>query len=142
MIQGWSEQPCSHPAATGGLSLSAAQRGHGATRQRLLCSRARTAWWCESAWPGQELIQQAATNTTISDNVFQHARSKTTSTSTSTSPSDITGWSRELFVIGIKYSIPSLGTCLTSLSAAFRSRLATSEHTRLIISIVTTDFAP
>ncbi len=72
---------------------------------------------------GRQPIRQAATSTATSASVF-----KTTSTlTTSTSPSNITGWFRNLFFIGIPYLIPSPGTCLANSSEAFLSRLATYE---------------
>ena len=70
---------------------------------------------------GRQPIRQAATSTAISASLFPPERAKTTSTSspTSTSPSDITGWFRDFFVIGITHSISSLGTCLANSSDAF-----------------------
>ncbi len=52
-----------------------------------------------------------------------------TLTSTSTSLSDIRAWFRDIFIIGITYSIPSQGTCLANSSEAFLSSLAPYEPT-------------
>jgi hypothetical protein len=78
---------------------------------------------------GRQPIRQAATSTATAASVFQLARASPISTSppTSTSTSDIMGWLRDFFLIGITYLIPSLRhVLLTRQKPFFQGRLLTN----------------
>jgi hypothetical protein len=113
----------------------------GSPWRRLSRSQARTAWWCELAWPGQAAHPAGSYNSFTQVQLFQLA---------CFSPSELSRnqlrrrhrhhglVSGPFFVVGIKCVIPPWDMSCNS-SEAFLSRSATYEPTRPTRSIISFD---